>query len=267
MNAAAPTKPANKLSNPRERGIVIREPKLQKQQEQQAEAEALDESEDPEYKRKGKKIKKAYVDPSRGFTPLPLRKAKKETTENMLKEEAWLQRQRNMAIGVGAFELQSSYISQEVEQHCVVIEEVNSSLEIRSVVLPSELLREQPAAETSNSPLVPLNPKRPMVEIGELAPRTTKLERTLTLVTHPIVAAVVSKPKTAPPITPMPIQASTTISQDIAATPTTIITLLLLTSGPQFDKTATSTCSKLVKSSASQSHHTEKLPSGAPSNA
>ena len=50
-------------------------------------------------------------------------------------------------------------------------------------------------------------------------------------VTHPIATFVVSEPKTAPPTTPMPIQAYTTTSQDIAATPTTARTLLLLTFG------------------------------------
>ena len=172
-----------------------------------------------------------------------------------------------MAIGVGASEPRSSSISQEVEQHCVVIKEVNPPSEMRRVVLPSELPREQPAVATSNSPLVPLNPERPMVKMAKLAQKTTERKRTLTLVTHPVAAAVVFEPETTPPTTPMPIQASITTSQDIAATPTTAKTLLLLTSAPHFDRTATPACFVSAKSLESNSHHTKKLPSGAPSNA
>ena len=62
-----------------------------------------------------------------------------------------------MAIGVGASEPRRSSISQEVEQHCVVIEEVNHPSEMRRVVLPSEPFQEQPATQTSSLPLVTLN--------------------------------------------------------------------------------------------------------------
>ena len=212
MNVAALARPANKASKPREWGIVIKEPILQKQQKQQAEVDASDESEDLEYKRKGKKKIKVLVDPSRDSTPSSLRRAKKEAAMNNLKEKTWLQRQRNIATGGGASKPRSSSISQEVEQHFIVIEEVNPPSEMRKVVLPSKLPREQPAIATSNSPLVPLNPERPTVEMSEPTPKTTKLERTLTLVTHPVAAAIISELKTAPPTTPMPIQASTTTS-------------------------------------------------------
>ena len=94
MNSAAPAKPANRASRPRERGILIKEPNLQKQQEQQAEVEALD----PKCKRKGKKkIKKASVDPLRDSIPSPLRRARKEAVRTSLEKrlgckdkETWL---------------------------------------------------------------------------------------------------------------------------------------------------------------------------------
>ena len=78
---------------------------------------------------------------------------------------------------------------------------------------------------------------------------------------------VLLEPKIAPIITPMPNPVLATTSQDIPATPTIAKTLMLLTSGPQFDKTATQIHFESAKSSKSQSHHTAKLPSGAPSNA
>ena len=65
----------------------------------------------------------------------------------------------------------------------------------------------------------------------------------------------------------MPNLVLATASQDISATLTTAKTLLLLTSGHQFDKTVTPFHSKSAKSLESQSHHTAKLPSRAPSNA
>ena len=106
-----------------------------------------------------------------------------------------------------------------------------------------------------------------MVEIADPASKTTESERTLTLVTYPRITAIVSEPETASHTTPMPIQASTTASQDIAATLTTTKTLLLLTSGPHFDKTTTPAYSASAKSLESNSYHTEKIPSRSPSNA
>ena len=75
MNAAAPTKPALRLSRLRERGITIKEQPPQKQQEQ-PEAEASDKNEDAEIRRKGKKpLKKALMQTSGEFTPSPARRA------------------------------------------------------------------------------------------------------------------------------------------------------------------------------------------------
>ena len=62
-------------------------------------------------------------------------------------------------------------------------------------------------------------------------------------------------------------QPTVTTSQEISATLVTTKTLPLLTLRPQLDRLATLTCSEPAQSSASQSHHTIKLPSRAPSNA
>ena len=65
--------------------------------------------------------------------------------------------------------------------------------------------------------------------------------------------------------TPMPHLATTTASQQIPAAPVTAQTLLLLTSTPKYDITATPAVSEHQLSSASHSHHMVKLPSRAPS--
>ena len=48
-------------------------------------------------------------------------------------------RQRNKATGVGASKPRSSSISQEVEQHFVMIEEANPPFKMRRIVVPSML--------------------------------------------------------------------------------------------------------------------------------
>ena len=71
MNAATPNvKPTTRACRPIQRDIVIREPIPQEQQATQAEAKTLDDEEDPEYKRTGKKkLRKAPAEPSRDSTP------------------------------------------------------------------------------------------------------------------------------------------------------------------------------------------------------
>ena len=76
-----------------------------------------------------------------------------------------------------------------------------------------------------------------------------------------------TKPETTPLTSLMPIPASTTTSHDFPTTPTTAKALLLLTSGPQFDRIETLACSAFAKSLESKSHHTDKLPYEEPSNA
>ena len=105
-------------------------------------------------------MKKDLAEPSRDSTPSPLRQAQREAIENKLREEAWLQKQKNLAIGIGAFEQISSSISLEVDQYCVAIEDVNPPSEIRKDVIPSgeqEERTEQLAAQHSSLPLVPLS--------------------------------------------------------------------------------------------------------------
>ena len=69
-------------------------------------------------------MNKAFAEPSRDSTPSSLRRVKREAIENRLREEAWLQKQKNLATGIGASEQRSSSISPEVDQLCVVIENV-----------------------------------------------------------------------------------------------------------------------------------------------
>ena len=136
---------------------------------------------------------------------------------------------------------------------------------MRKVVLPFEPHQEQPAAQTSSLPFVTLNQEGTIGERAQLAQESTELEKTITLVTHLEATVVAFELEILPPTTPMPIQTSIIASQDIAATLTTAKTLLLLTLGPQFDRTTTPACSEQAKSSASHSHHIAKLPSKAPS--
>ena len=74
------------------------------------------------------------------------------------------------------------------------------------------------------------------------------------------------EPEVALQSTPMPHLATAIASQEIPATTVTAQTLLLFTSAPEFDRVATPAISKPALSSASQSHHTMKLPFRAPSN-
>ena len=126
---------------------------------------------------------------------------------------------RNFATGIGALEPRSSSVSLEVEQQAVVIEEANPPSEMRRVVVPSvhqEELTEQPTAQPTILPLVPMNQERTMVERVE-----PTLER--------------FEPETAPLTTLMPYLGLAIASQDMLATLTTAKTLLLLTFGPQFE--------------------------------
>ena len=75
-----------------------------------------------------------------------------------------------------------------------------------------------------------------------------------------MIDSVVPDLMTTPPTTPMPNLASATMSQEIPATSTTAKTLLLLTSGLKFDKTAQAGS----ESTKSLVGHTNKLPSGEP---
>ena len=58
----------------------------------------------------------------------------------------------------------------------------------------------------------------------------------------------------------MPQPTTATTSQDFPATPVATQTLLLLTSTPIYDRTATPAASEHPQSPASQNQHTEKVP-------
>ena len=186
MNVAASAKPATKTSRLIQKGIVIREPKPQWQQhEKQAEKESSDEEEDSNYKcKRKKKEKKSPAEPSRDSTPSLLRRAKRETLENNLREEAWLQKQRNLATSIGASEQRSSLIAPKVDQHYVVIEDVNPPYKMRMVIIPcgeQEELIEHPAAQPSSLPLVPFSKERTTIEKAKPAPEKIEPDRIIAL--------------------------------------------------------------------------------------
>ena len=85
-----------------------------------------------------KKLKKTLPEPFRDSTPLLLRGSKREATENKLREEARLQKKKNLATVVGDSKPRSSSISLEVDQQVVLIEEVNPPSKIRKVIVPSK---------------------------------------------------------------------------------------------------------------------------------
>ena len=83
----------------------------------------------------------------------------REAAKNKLKEEAWLQKQRNVVADIGASQQRNFSASLEVDQHCVVIEDVNPPSKMRRVVLRSEEQEkrsELPATQPSSLPLMSL---------------------------------------------------------------------------------------------------------------
>ena len=114
--------------------------------------------------------------------------------------------------------------------------------------------------------MIPLS-QGSLVQRAETTQERTEPDRTLILLTETRNEAVISESEAAPLSTPMPHLATATTSQEIPATLVTLQTLLLLTSTPKFDKTATPAVSEPQLSSASHSQHIVKLPSGVPSNA
>ena len=149
-------------SRPRETGIIIREQPPQRQQEQ-AKVETSDETEDPEIRRKGKKpLKTTPKKPSGEPTSLSGKRALLEAAQDRLRNEAWLQRQKDKATGIGgsARGTRSSSASLEVEQDYIVIEEENPPSKMRRVILPSQESPQQsaqPAIQPSSLPLIPLS--------------------------------------------------------------------------------------------------------------
>ena len=82
------------------------------------------------------------MEPSRDSTPSALRRTLLEAAENRMREEAWVQKQKDKAAGVGASTggTRSSSTSLEVDQQYIVIEDVNPPSKKRRFVLPSKEL-------------------------------------------------------------------------------------------------------------------------------
>ena len=128
----------------------------------------------------------------------------------------------------------------------MVIKKANPPFEMRRVIVPSKIQAKQAgsvATQPLNLPLVPTSQERSIVEKIETATEVTarertEIERALTMVIE-AQADVIPTPEAAPISTAMLKQAPTITSQDILGNPTTAKTLLLLTSGPRFNKTAT----------------------------
>ena len=87
-------------------------------------------------------MKKALVKPSSEHIPFLGIRALLEAAQDRLRNEAWLQRQKDKATGIGgsARGTRSSSASLEVEQDYIVIEYANPPSKMRRVVLPSERL-------------------------------------------------------------------------------------------------------------------------------
>ena len=78
-----------------------------------------------------------------------------------------------------------------------------------------------------------------MVQLAEPTPERPEPKRTAILVAQPETAPAVAEFEIAPQSTPVPQQTVATVSQEYPATPVTAQTLLLLTSTPIYDRTAT----------------------------
>ena len=129
-------------------------------------------------------MKKAPVQPSRESTPSPIRKALLEVVQNRMISEAWVQKQKDRAAGVGASAgaIRSSSASLEVDQQYVIIEDVNPPYEMRRIMLPSEAAErrpEQPVIQPTSLPLIPFSQERSSGHRVETTPKRIELERTL----------------------------------------------------------------------------------------
>ena len=95
-------------------------------------------------RRKGKKpfkyVKKAPIQLSPNQLTRITRQQLLKAAQDKARTEAWVQRQKDKATGVGTSirSTRSSSTSLEVEHNFIVIEEVNPPSELRKVVLPSE---------------------------------------------------------------------------------------------------------------------------------
>ena len=124
----------------------------------------------------------------------------------------------------------------------MVIEEVNPPSKMRRVIRPSEeheRTSELPTARSSSLLLIPLNQKGSLVQRAETTPERAEPNRTIVLVSETRNEVDILESKTAPLSTLMPHLTIAIASQEIPITLVTAQTLLLLTSTPKFDRTAT----------------------------
>ena len=87
--------------------------------------------------------KKPFGEP----TPFPGKRALLEVAQDRLRNEAWLEWQKDKATGIGGFAkgTRSSSVSLEVEQDYIVIEDANPPSEMRRIILPSQELAQRSA--------------------------------------------------------------------------------------------------------------------------
>ena len=100
------------------------------------------------------------------------------------------------------------------------------------------------AIQPSSLPLILLNQEGSLVQLVETAPERLEPERTAILVVEPENEPAIAEYEIASQSTSMPQPTVATASQEFFATPVTTSTLLLLTSAPIYDRTATPTVSK-----------------------
>ena len=128
-----------------------------------------------------------------------------EAAQDRLRNEAWLQRQKDKATGIGGFTrgTRSSSASLEVKQDYIVIEYANPPSEMRRVIMPSEESAQR-SAQPTIQPLIPLSQEGILVQPAEPAPERLEIEMKPALVAQLETAPAVAESDIAPQSTPMP---------------------------------------------------------------
>ena len=135
----------------------------------------------------------------------------------------------------------------------MVIVEVNPSFEIRRVIVPLEQQVAQIGTQPQNLEIVLAGPEGTKTRTEAARPEGTLVTKAQVDAIPAIEATIIS----------IPMQNLTLPTfQDIPATRSAAKTLLLLTTGPRFDKTVIEATPDSAKSLTA---HTEKLPSKEPS--
>ena len=97
-------------------------------------------------------MKKTPEKPSGEPTSLSSKRALLKAAQDRLRNEAWLQRKKDKATGIGgsARGTKSSYASLEEEQDYIVIEDANPPSKMRKVIPPSQ----QESLQQSAQPVI-----------------------------------------------------------------------------------------------------------------